>query len=85
MVVDSESKRICRPMKTKLQFPKRVLNTNLDRAEENTCFGIIKRCFNGEVVLPLGRLKRLLKITDNRNRSEITGSTYSLNYEKKVR
>ena len=31
------------------------------------------------------RLRRLLKITDNRNRTEITGSTDSLNYEKKVR
>ena len=34
------------------------------------------------------RLRRLLKITDNRNRNEvteITGSTDSLNYEEKVR
>ena len=59
MVVDPESTRVGRPVKRKLQFPRRVLNTNLDRAEENTCFGIIKRCSNGEVVLPPGLFEEI--------------------------
>jgi hypothetical protein len=57
--VDSESKRVGRPVKRKLQFPKETLDTNSEWMEEYTCFGIIKRSSNGDVILPPGLFEEI--------------------------
>jgi hypothetical protein len=53
--VDSESKRVGMPVKRKLQFPKKALDTNSEWMEEY----IIKRSSNGEVILPPGLFEEI--------------------------
>ena len=60
--MNSENKSVGRSVKRKLKFPKKAANTNAegtDITEECTCFGIIRRASNGEVILPPGLFEEI--------------------------